>query len=121
MIAFSAGVTIPAALEKPLDLPELGTDASANAFPELAADNLRFQDYQSFTMDITNTLGWLNTMNGKDTVHDVPNIPNSPCLTTLLNKLPDLSRVRGSPRSKQQQWGWGTARTLSPVSPMSPT
>lgn len=50
------------------DLPELGTDAFTEAFSELAGDNLQFPDEQSFTMDVTDMLTWLDTMDGKDTV-----------------------------------------------------
>lgn len=88
LIAFSVAVTILEALEKLQDLPELGPDTFTEAFPELAGDNVPFLDEQSFTMDITDILTWLDTMDGKDTV---PELPSSPRLTTLLNKLPDLS------------------------------
>lgn len=69
LIAFSAGVTILDAPGKPLDLPEVGSDAFAKAFPELAGENLQFQDEQSFTVDITNMLAWLSTMEGEGPRH----------------------------------------------------
>ena len=90
LIAFSAGVSITEAPEKTLNLPKLAPHVFAEAFPELAGDNLQFQDDQSFTIDGTDILAWLNTMDGKDTVPDVPEVPNSACLTAILNKLPYL-------------------------------
>ncbi|XP_074664009.1 uncharacterized protein LOC141915953 [Strix aluco] len=69
------GAGPPCAPHPPQQHPEAG-----RSFPELTEDNLRVQDQQSFTTDITNvhnTLAWLHTTDGKDTVPDVPDTPNS--------------------------------------------
>ncbi|GAB0206323.1 proline-rich protein 36-like [Grus japonensis] len=85
------GVSTPEALEKPLDVPELVTDTFAEAFPELAGDTLQSQDEESFGIDFTDMLALLDPIDGKDTIPDVPGVPNSPCLTPLLNELLDFS------------------------------
>lgn len=91
LIAFSAGGIILDAPEKPLHLPELGPETFAEAFPELAGDNLQFQDEQSFTVDITNTLACLDTMEGEDTISDVLDIFNSLTSTAFLDQPSDIS------------------------------
>ena len=77
--------TTPASPEKPLDLPELWPDAFNEGSPELAEDSLQFQDEHLSTMDSSDPLTWL------DSILELPEVLNSCCLTTFLNKLPELS------------------------------
>lgn len=65
---------------KPADLPEQGPDAFAEVFPQQAGD-----------ANINNMLTWLNIADGTDTI---PNVCDSPSLTTFVHELPDL-RVHG--------------------------
>ena len=89
-VAVSAGVAISAGTEKSLELPDLGPDTFAEAFPERAGDNLQFPDEQTFTTDISDALAWLDTMDSMDTVPDVPSAPHNPYLSAFLNQPPDL-------------------------------
>ena len=111
LIAFSAGVTIPKAPAMPPDLPELGSDAFAEAFPELAGDNVLFEDELSFTMDITDTLAWLDAVDGKDAV---PEVPNSPCSTALFQKLEYVAEG-GCPKQQPSVAGLGHSNPFSGV------
>ena len=86
-VAVSAGVGILAGTEKSLELPDLGPNTFAEAFPKLAGDNLQFPDEPTFTVDISDALAWLDTM---DTVPSVPSAPHSPHLSAFLNQPPSL-------------------------------
>ncbi|XP_040437334.1 uncharacterized protein LOC121082058 [Falco naumanni] len=85
--AFSEVVTTPPSPENLLDLPELGPDAFNEAFPELAEDNLQFQDEHSSAMDSSDPLAWL------DSILELPEVLSGSCLTTLLNKFPEFSEI----------------------------
>ena len=78
LFAFSAAEITPAAPEKPVDLPEQGPDAFAEACPELAGDTTASQ-----------VLSWLDTLASGDTT---PDGPDSPSLAAFLHELPDLSK-----------------------------
>ncbi|XP_040437329.1 uncharacterized protein LOC121082053 [Falco naumanni] len=80
-------VTTPPSPENLLDLPELGPDAFNEAFPELAEDNLQFQDEHSSAMDSSDPLAWL------DSILELPEVLSGSCLTTLLNKFPEFSEI----------------------------
>ena len=69
--------TTPAAPEKPVDLPEQGPQAFAEACPELAEDTMA-----------SLVLSWLNTLESEDSL---PDGPDSPSLAAFLHELPDLS------------------------------
>ena len=96
----------------PPDLPELGSDAFAEAFPELAGDNVLFEDELSFTMDITDTLAWLDAVDGKDAV---PEVPNSPCSTALFQKLLEYVAEGGCPKQQPSVAGLGHSNPFSGV------
>ena len=100
--AFSEVVTTPPSPENLLDLPELGPDAFNEAFPELAEDNLQFQDEHSSAMDSSDPLAWL------DSILELPEVLSGSCLTTLLNKFPEFSEyVAKGGCSKEQSLAAG--------------
>ncbi|XP_055658858.1 uncharacterized protein LOC129784364 [Falco peregrinus] len=95
-------VTTPPSPENLLDLPELGPDAFNEAFPELAEDNLQFQDEHSSTVDSSDPLAWL------DSILELPEVLSGSCLTTLLNKFPEFSEyVAKGGCSKEQSLAAG--------------
>lgn len=115
LFAFSAGLTMPAALENPADLPELEAHTFAEAFPELAGDTLQFQDKDSFSVDVTNVLAWLDATDSEDTVPD-----DLSSWIALLSELLDLCgyAVEGTcPKEQMAGAGLGTVRTQASVAP----
>ncbi|XP_066839420.1 nascent polypeptide-associated complex subunit alpha, muscle-specific form-like [Anser cygnoides] len=93
-LASSSAATAPQVPEEPPQLPELGPDAFAEAFPELAGDSQLLQHLQDqllADLDIPGTeelFSWLEAVEPQDAF---PDSPSSPALSRLLSQLPDLS------------------------------
>ena len=104
--AFSAVVTTPAAPWKPVDLPEQGPAAFAEAFPEQDEDTT-----------VNHALAWLDTADGQDTV---PDVPDSPTFTAFLHQLPDLSEYvaeGGCPKERAAVTGLADSEDTVPYVP----
>ncbi|XP_040394121.1 nascent polypeptide-associated complex subunit alpha, muscle-specific form-like isoform X3 [Cygnus olor] len=86
--------TAPEVPEEPPQLPELGPDAFAEAFPELAGDSQQLQhvhDQLLADLDIPGMeelLSWLEAVEPQDAF---PGVPSSPALSRFLSQLPDPS------------------------------
>ena len=102
-------VTTPAAPWKPVDLPEQGPAAFAEAFPEQDEDTT-----------VNHALAWLDTADGQDTV---PDVPDSPTFTAFLHQLPDLSEYvaeGGCPKERLVPAGLGDSEDTVPDVPHFP-
>lgn len=106
---------MPAALGNPADLPELEPRTFAEASPELAGDTLQFQDKDSFSVDVTNVLAWLDATDSEDTIPD-----DLSSWIALLSELLDLCgyAVEGTcPKEQTAGAGLGTVRTQASMAP----
>ncbi|KAK4806589.1 hypothetical protein QYF61_013844 [Mycteria americana] len=102
----TAAVTNPAAPGEPADLPKQGPATFAEAFAEQAEDTT-----------LNHMLAWLNTTDGEDTI---PDVPDSPSLTTFLHELPDLSEYvaeGGSTKERAAVLGLGNSENTVPDDP----
>eukprot|EP00075_Anas_platyrhynchos_P014466 XP_027303719.1 arginine-glutamic acid dipeptide repeats protein-like [Anas platyrhynchos] len=87
--------TAPQVPEEHPQLPELGPDALAEAFPELAGDSQQLQHVQDELLadldipipDMEELLSWLDAVEPQDAF---PNLPSSPALSRFLSQLPNL-------------------------------
>ncbi|XP_071882959.1 uncharacterized protein [Anas platyrhynchos] len=101
--------------EEPLELLELGPDAFAEAFPQLAGDSQQLQHLQDQLPADLDSSGLEELLSCLDAVDAFAAVPSSPVLKRFLSQLPDLCEDIEEPSTQ----GLAATRALGEV-PSSP-
>jgi len=117
-LAFSSAATLAEVPEEPLELLELGPDAFAEAFPQLAGDSQQLQHLQDqlpADLDSSGLEELLSCLDAVEPQDAFAAVPSSPVLKRFLSQLPDLCEDIEEPSTQ----GLAATRALGEV-PSSP-